>query len=166
VQEVFGMDLPRLEAAEKAEFDGLVTITRQFSRTNPDTGDYETISPRRVAAIPAITERHVRLLRPARGELGLEEILDSWCHNMPENDGLRHPDHLFDMAQMNFGTDRPIEHIEHSIMRAELRRRELEQEFRSTVRQAVARYRYERSLDGDASEEELDAFIRYRLGDQ
>lgn len=161
VQDVFSVRPRDLApgSGELAQYEATVAIVEQFSRANPETGEREVISPSRVAAIPAITERHMRLLHPARGELSLSEVRDSWWGNMPENDGLRHPDMLFDMTQMNFGTDEPIGHIEYNIMRAELQRRELMEQFRSMMRHAAAQRRFERPLDDETSEAAIDELI-------
>jgi hypothetical protein len=108
VQQVFGVDPAQIAGEALDQYSGFVQIVGQFSRFSPRTGHYETISPSRVAAVPAITERHQRLVGPARGRLSIGDIVQALHGNMPENDSERHPDHMFDIAQLNFGTDGPI----------------------------------------------------------
>lgn len=159
IQRLFDLDPADLEGDARAQYEATVMIVSQFSRTNPENGAREMISPGRIRAIPAITSRYMHLQKPARGVLGLEDVLYAWQDNMPENDGLRHPDLLFDMAQMNFGTDAPVQNIERNIMRAELQRRQMIAEYRSHMRMVAAQYRNERPLDDDADEQSLEAFI-------
>lgn len=158
IQDVFEVHPNRMDTNERMEYDELVSIAMQFSRTDMTTGEYQIISKSRVAAIPAITARHMRLLEPARGVLTVDEVRESWRINMPENDGTRHPDLLFDMTQRNFGTDEPTGDITMSIMRNELRRRQLIEAYKSQVRYEANQRRYEQDLDQEA-DEAIDAFI-------
>lgn len=143
VQGVFELDPSVLGDSDLEEFNHLVSIVKQFSRVNPETGEYESISPSRVQAIPAITARHIKLVAPARGILTSQQVAEVWNANMPFNDGSRHPDLLFDIAQYNFGTDEPIDDILRAINRAEIRRQELIAAYKSEFRQRATAYRYD-----------------------
>lgn len=159
VREVFQLDPSELGVSDLDEFDNLVKIVQQFSRVNPATGEAEQISPSRVAAIPAITARHIELVQQARGVLTPEQVREVWLSNMPANTGDRHPDLLFDIAQYNFGTDEPIDDILRAINQAEIRRQKLIERYRSMLRQQATRYRYERPLDDDETEEAADFIV-------
>jgi hypothetical protein len=124
VQQVSDIDPTQLDEPDRVEYDAYVDIVKQFSRYNPDTSEIETISPSRAEAIPAISARYCRLVIDARGELTPEEIVKEWATNIPENDGTRHPDVLFDIAQFNFGHDGPVEQIVKGLTAAETRRKE------------------------------------------
>ncbi len=149
VQTALGLDPTQFQGTDQQEFEALVAITKQFSRTDPETGIYQIISPSRIASIPAITERHCRLLAPARGQLTADDIKESWWTNMPENDGQRHPDQLFDIAQYNFGTDDDVTHILVSFTRLEAQRRQMIEDYMSQARYRAAQLRYELPLDAD-----------------
>ena len=164
VQNVFGIDPNNLGESDLEEFNHLVAIVGQFSRVNPETGDYESISPSRVQSIPAITARHIKLVAPARGILSPQEIAEVWRANMPFNNGERHPDLLFDIAQYNFGTDEPIDDILRAINRAEIRRQELIAAYKSEFRHRATAYRYDRPLDDDTPEEAVDAWADAMTG--
>lgn len=156
-----GVEDPSMLDPEAAEWLELQTlIAAQFSRINPETYQYETISPSRVAAITPITIRHMQLLYPARGRLTNEDIRYSWQTNMPANDGMRHPDLLFDIAQINFGTDEPVDYIERQLMHQELERRSLTAKYRSTVHAVLAQMRFR----GEVPEEVVDELVEEARG--
>lgn len=164
VQEIFDLDPAELSDRDLSEYENLVKIVGLFSRVNPESGAFEHISPTRISAIPAITARHINLVKQARGILTPQQVYEVWFDNMPENTGLRHPDLLFDIAQYNFGTDEPIDDVLRAINRAEERRRELIAQYQGEIRQRAAQYRYERDLDDDAPEELLDAWADSMTG--
>lgn len=159
VQEVFGLDASRLTDDDQEQYVALVEIVSQFSRINPATKKREIISPNRIAAIPAITARHCELMRLALGELTPTQVVKAWRSNMPENDGARHPDLLFDMAQYNFGTDDPLDHVVRSLTQAEARRAELAERFKSVLRMQATKRWYERPLDDNTEEELVDELV-------
>lgn len=159
VQEVLGLEPNKLTEEEKREFLAVVAITASFSSADPSTGESIVISPSRVAAIPAISQRHCHQLEAARGILTPEQVIEAWESNTPSDRDDRHPDQLFDIAQFNFGHDGPVDDVVRGLTLAEQRRQEMIEEYRSRLRTAGAQYRWNRPLDDDAEEEIIDALI-------
>jgi hypothetical protein len=159
VEEVLGLEPGKLSAAEKVEFLAVVAIAASFSSTDPSTGEAIVISPSRIAAIPAISQRHCYQVEAARGVLTPEQVVEAWQANTPDYRDGRHPDLLFDIAQYNFGHDGPVDEVVRGLTLAEQRRQELVERLRSEVRTAGRQYMWNRPLDDDTEEELIDSVI-------
>jgi hypothetical protein len=132
------------------------TIVAQFERPHPaDAAVTQMISPGRAASIPAITARWQELVRPARGQLSTYDIIYAWRTNMPANTGQRHPDALFDAAQMNFGSDEPLGHVMHTATWAQRERIAMAQQYRRAISALLVPLRF----SGDIPEALVDSLI-------
>jgi len=148
-----------LPEQERQEYDHLVVIVAQFSRINPNSSKLQMISKNRVAAIPAITERHIALVSNARGELTYDDIRKAWRENMPQHDTDRHPDVLFDIAQFNFGSDEPIGDVVRALTIAAQQRKAMRTTIKSHLTRMATRYRYTRTPDDSTEDEEIDEYV-------
>jgi len=156
VQEVLGINPAELDQYQLDEYQAVVAIVNQFSRFDPGTGEYQIISPSRIAAIPAITARHCAQQFPARGEMTVEQVLDDWLANTHDNMGDRHPDDLFNCAQWNFGSDADVTSIIFSITRAERERSEMVEQYKTMARTYLKRAMWDRPLGSEVTEEQVE----------
>ncbi len=159
VEEVLGLEPDKLTDAEKVEYLAVVAIAASFSSSDPSTGEAVNISPSRIAAIPAISQRHCHQVEAARGVLTPEQVVEAWQANTPDYRDGRHPDLLFDIAQYNFGHDGPVDEVVRGLTLAEQRRQELVERLRSEVRTAGRQYMWRRPLDDDTEEGIIDSVI-------
>jgi hypothetical protein len=139
-------DPERFSPVDHEQFAGLVAITSMFTRRLP--GRHDMISPSRVAAIPEITAYHCSVVRPARGELGTHDVVEAWQQRKPDHYG-RHPDFLFDLTRLNFGSHSvaEAEQIARKIMAADYELAALREAVRSRIAREQTRQSYEPRLN-------------------
>lgn len=159
VERSFGVDLADLTDEERENYQLVVAIAQQFTRPDARSGKPAIISPSRTLAIPAITARYCELVRPARGSLSSEQIIEAWQSNIPQDYG-RHPDQLFDIAQFNFGTDEPTGDIVRELNRVERRRKELVERYKAAAWRVIdLRQRDLRINDEDELRDRVDEAV-------
>jgi hypothetical protein len=155
VRRVFDLGPSDITPIGGLDHTSLVAITTQFSRTNPRTSAHETISGSRVLAIPPVTERFRSLAHPTRGDLTAQEVTTAWRQNLPQNDGQRHPDRLFEIAVWNFGSDVPTRRVEQEIYRECDERERLRRLYTGTAAIALGR--------SDVDPERVEMFVETML---
>lgn len=118
VQQALGIDPTDLNAEGLDAFNSTVSVAGMFSRVDRQTGAYQTISPKRIRAIPVVSLDYASKQSASAGkELGWHEIESAWRTYTPTNDGSRHPDLLFDVALEGFNwTEESVRKVVDSIM--------------------------------------------------